>query len=205
MNASEAWRGFIALIAQLDLVLALIGLGLALAPLRYTALITAILLFISCDVGAALSFHELISQFTDIGIGLVEGTFLGALASVLAGAALLAPEIVATPAALLAAIGNGLIAGAVIAAKTPAETDELSFTIGAISASILLVAVGLTGRRILGSPAWTRIAGKIVGAWLVAIAGLLLALPAARHSPPKPSAALSLPAPPKAFRSVVPP
>ena len=204
MNAGEASRGFVALMAQLDLVLALIGLGLALAPLRQGALAAATLLFITGDVAAALSSHELISQFAGIEIGLVNGTFLGALASIIAGAALLAPEILTIPAALLAAIGNGLIAGAVIAAKTPAGIDELSFTIGAVSASMLLVAMALAGRRLLGSPAWTRIAGKIVGAWLVAIAGLLLALPA-RHAPPKPSAVLTLPAPPKAFRSVMPP
>ena len=204
MNADEVWRGFVALMAQLDLVLALIGLGLALAPLREGALAAATLLFISGDVVAALSTHELTSQFAGIDASLANGTLLGALASIIAGAALLAPEIFATPAALLAAIANGLIAGAVIAAKTPAGIDQLSFTIGAVSASILLVAVALSGRRLLGSPAWTRIAGKIVGAWLVAIAGLLLALPA-RHAPPKPSAVSSLPAPPKAFRSVVPP
>jgi hypothetical protein len=105
---------------------------------------------------------------------------------------------------LIAAVGNGLITGGVIAATTPAGGDELSFTVGALSASILLVTVALTGRRLLGSPAWTRIAGKILGAWLVAIAVLLVALPT-RHSPPKPSAISSVPAPPKAFRSVVPP
>jgi hypothetical protein len=35
--------------------------------------------------------------------------------------------------------------------------------------------MALSGRLLLGSPAWTNVAGRIVGAWLVAIAGLLLA------------------------------
>jgi hypothetical protein len=204
MGSGEAWRGFLALMAELNLVLALIGLGFALAPLREGALAAATLLFVGSDVAAALRTHELMNQIAGIEIGLVNGTFLGALASVIAGAALLAPDIVATPIGLIAAVGNGLITGGVIAATTPAGGDELSFTVGALSASILLVTVALTGRRLLGSPAWTRIAGKILGAWLVAIAGLLLALPT-RHSPPKPSAISSVPAPPKAFRSVVPP
>jgi hypothetical protein len=204
MNLEEALRGFAALAVQPDLVLALVGLGLAMAPLRDRALALASLLFVSGDLAAALGAHKLASQYAGIETGLVDETVLGALASIIAGVALLAPEIVASPSALLAAIGNGVLVGAVIASKTPAGVDELSFTIGAVSASILLVALSLSGRRLLGSSNWTRVAGKIVGAWLVAIAGLLLALPA-RHVPPKPSAVSSVPAPPKAFRSVLPP
>jgi hypothetical protein len=52
---------------------------------------------------------------------------------------------VSIPAALLAAIGNGVVAGAVIAATTPAGFDESSFTIGAVSGTILLVAMVLSG------------------------------------------------------------
>jgi predicted ABC-type sugar transport system permease subunit len=60
---------------------------------------------------------------------------------------------VSIPAALLAAIGNGVVAGAVIAATTPAGFDESSFTIGAVSGTILLIAMALSGRLLLGSPA----------------------------------------------------
>jgi hypothetical protein len=131
---------------------------------------------------------------------------LGALASVFSGAALLAPAIVVSVAALLAAIANGVIAGALISYKTPAGPEQLAFAIGAISASILPFAVALTGRRFIGIADWTNIAGRIVGAWLLAIAALLLALPAAsRQLPPKQPNVSSLPSPPKAFRSVVPP
>jgi hypothetical protein len=107
---------------------------------------------------------------------------------------------VSIPAALLAAIGNGVVAGAVIAATTPAGFDESSFTIGAVSGTILLVAMALSGLLLLGSPAWTNVAGRILGAWLVAIAGLLLALPAAsKQQPIKQPSLSSLPSPPTAF------
>jgi hypothetical protein len=57
MNPDVAWRGFVALMAQLDLVLALIGLGLALAPLGQNALAAATLLFIGSDVAAMFLRH----------------------------------------------------------------------------------------------------------------------------------------------------
>ena len=100
----------------------------------------------------------------------------------------------------------GSLPGAVIAATTGAGFDESSFSIGAVSGTILLIAMALSGLLLLGSPAWTNVAGRIVGAWLVAIAGLLLALPAHQSNSRSSSrASPSLPSPPTAFRSVVPP
>jgi hypothetical protein len=59
MDPGAAWRGFVSLMSQLDLVLALIGLGLALAPLGDGVLVAATLLFIGGDIAAALSTHQL--------------------------------------------------------------------------------------------------------------------------------------------------
>jgi hypothetical protein len=206
MDWSEAWHGILELTAQFDLVLALAGLGLGLGSRDKGTLAAGTLLFIGCDVAAALGAHQQFGQFPWIEMRLADGTFLGALASIFSGAALLAPAIVASVAALLAAIVNGVIAGVVISYKTPAGPEQLSFAIGAISASILIFAAALTGRRLIGIADWAYIAGRIVGAWLVAIAALLLALPTSpRHLPPTQPAVSSLPSPPKAFRSVVPP
>ena len=206
MDWSVAWHGFFELTAQFDLVLALVGLGLGLGPRDRGTLAAGILLFIGSDVAAALGAHQQFAQYPWIEVRLADGTFLGALASVFSGAALLAPAIVASVAGLLAAIANGVIAGVLISYKTPAGPEQVSFAIGAISATILPFAVALTGRRLMGIADWTNIAGRIVGAWLVAIAALLLALPTSpRHSPPTQPAVSSLPTPPEAFRSVVPP
>jgi hypothetical protein len=206
MNWSVAWHGFAELTAQFDLVLALGGLGLALGRRDKGMLAAGILLLIGCDVAAALGAYQQFGQFPWIEMRLADGTFLGALASIFSGVALLAPAIVASVAALLAAIANGVIAGVVISYRTPAGPEQLAFATGAISASILLFAMALTGCRLIGHTTWMKIAGRIAGAWLVAIAALLLALPASpKHLPPRQPVVSSLPSPPKAFRSVVPP
>jgi hypothetical protein len=206
MEPEQIVRGFAALASQPNLVLALVGLGLALAPLHERALALAASLFVGGNLAGALGAHRLAMRLPGIESGMADATLLGALACIVAGAALLAPRMIATPATVVAAIGNGVVVGLMIAAKTPAGTDELSFILGAATASISLLLLSVLGRRLLGSADWTGIAGKIVGAWLVAIAGLLLALPASRHSPGNPPPALSaLPGPPKAFRSVLPP
>jgi hypothetical protein len=206
MDWWQAWRGFVDLTAQLDLVLALFGLGLAVAPLEAGALAMAVLLFLTSGLATALGAQELIARFDAIQAGLANASRLGALASFVSGAALLAPPVAAVPAGLLAALANGAIAGLMIGYRSPGGPTELSFVLGALSASAAAFGAALAVRRVLGSPAWTRIAGRIVGAWLMAIAGLLLALPAApKHAPADKPAVSSLAPAPKAFRSVVPP
>jgi hypothetical protein len=206
MDWWQAWRGFVELTAQFDLLLALFGLGLAMAPLKAGALAAAVVLFLTSDLAAALGAHELITRFAPIQAALANQSLLGALASLIAGTALLAPPVAAVPAGLLAALANGAIAGLVIGYRSPAGPDELSFVIGALSASAVACCAALAVRRVLGNPAWTRIAGRIVGAWLIAIAGLLLTLPAApKHASAEKPSVSSLPPAPKAFRSVVPP
>jgi hypothetical protein len=206
MDWSATLAGFEAIPAQFDLVLALVGYGLASAVPRKGISFAALIVFLIANACAALGGHQLISRIQSDIVNLANGPSLGATANLISGAALLAPGVIAVPFLFVAGLANGLIVGMLIAMKALGGPGELAFTAGALIASVSIVAVAMLARRETLKAPWAQIASRIAGAWLIAIGILVLALPTARKHPQSDfPVAIPSPLPPKAFRSVIPP
>jgi hypothetical protein len=130
MEVSVILHGFVEIASQIDLTLALIGLGLSIGVLPKEIRLIAVTVFAIADFTAVFGGHPLISKLHNEGVVLLSGLAIGGLANLLSGATLLAPAAIASPFNLLAVLGNGLIIGLLIAFKAPGGPGEVAFTVG---------------------------------------------------------------------------
>jgi hypothetical protein len=182
-------------IAAYDLVLALVGLGVATAQLsRWPALLVFVALGAGIPFGIA-GEHRLAAQLTLTPDSARQLGFVGPLACVAAGLALAPGALLRAVLAPVAAACCGAALGFLVAFHDPSLGDPRFAGGGAAAGLWLLAAPAIVLRRF--KRGWLRIGGRILASWLIAI-GLLLggskyvvqqraAQPVAVVPPPPPS------------------
>jgi len=158
-------------IAAYDLVLALVGLGVAAAQLsRWAALLVFVALAAGIPFGIG-SEHRLAARLTLTPDSAWQLGFIGPLACVAAGLALVPGLLLRVVLAPLAAAFCGAALGFLIAFHDPSLGDP-RFAIGAAAAGLCVMAVPTIVLPWFAR-GWLRIGGRILASWLIAI-GLLL-------------------------------
>jgi len=158
-------------IVTYDLVLPLVGLGVALAPMtRWQTILVAILFVGGIPLGI-LSEHRLLSA-TGLPPSLARYfIYLGPLCCVVAGITLAAAGSLRLWIMPTATLFTGAALGFLVALHDPTVGNP-RFACGAATAGLWLIAAAPALLRRFGG-SWLKIGGRILASWLVAI-GLLL-------------------------------
>jgi len=158
-------------IAAYDLVLALVGLGVSTAQLSRWA---AVFVFVAFAAGIPFgigSEHRAAAQLTLTPDSARQLSFLGPLACVAAGLALVPGGWLRAAVAPVAAVCCGAVLGVLTAFHDPSLGDP-RFAAGAAAAGLCVMAAPVVVLPWF-KRGWLRIGGRILASWLIAI-GLLL-------------------------------
>lgn len=157
--------------ATYDMVLPLVGLGVASAQMTRWQTLLVIIMFAAGVLLGILSEERLLSAMAVEPGSAGRFVFIGPSCCVIAGLALVAPGSVRFWTASDAAACVGVALGFLIAFNDPSVGD-VQFACGAVAAGLWLIAAPSTVlRRLDGS--WLKIGGRVFASWLVAI-GLMV-------------------------------
>jgi hypothetical protein len=154
------------------LALPLIGLGLATPPSRAGLAIACVIAF-AVGVGASLSLGDwVMTTQAEIASLMVRGPVCNAVMCGAVGLALALPRLMQGWHVPIAALLSGAALGMLIALDSPGDDASIWFSDSAAAGGLLLVVLSMALRSILERP-WIRVAGRILGSWLIAV-GLML-------------------------------
>jgi hypothetical protein len=173
LDRSPFEAGVLDTLLRFDLSLAFAGLGLALAASPRRHRLAANLVLVVCGIGAgAIIGVRLAAAIEDDSGAALYGLLAGPLLCVVTGVALAAPAAIRVWAHPPAALAAGVALGLPIVADSMSRA-QVEFTAGALSSGIgLILAPLLLLWPFVRSGA--TIAGRIFGAWLIAIGLMLL-------------------------------
>ena len=180
--------GLLYTLTRYEQSLPLAGLGLALAQMRLRPLFVNVALFIAAVPLGGLVANAIVAALATGADLFVYLRLLPAACCATTGLVLVVRGTIRAFLLPVAALASGLALGLVINMSDP-TVEESMFALGAVACGIWLVAGPLLLWRRFAQP-WFLIAGRIFGAWLIAV-GLMLG---ALHLIPPPDLAEPPPA-----------
>jgi hypothetical protein len=183
--------GLLYTVTRYDQALPLVGIGFAIAQLPLRLCIIGLIVF-ALGVPAGGLMSDGIAATLSQNPGLAGYVFLIApICSVAVGATLATPRLIAAMLTPVAAFFSGAVLGLVVSFNDPSAA-AIWFAAGAVLSGLWLTVPPLLLWRQFQRP-WFPIAGRIFGAWLIAIGAMLIAsqlipLPLPAEPPPEVSA-----------------
>ena len=171
MILHEVEAGLIYMLLRFEQALPLVGLGLAMVPMKPRE-IAAILILIPAGIGLGGMVGNVLGAMIEADFDAIRFVLLiGPSYCVLIGIVLLAPIALRVWTALPAAVISGVVIGVEVGGSYMG-TPDLGFAAGLLLTGILLIFVPLVLAREFQGP-WHRIAERIFGSWLLAIGAML--------------------------------
>jgi len=174
--------GLLYTVTRYDQALPLVGIGIAIAQLpRRLCLVSLIILAAGIPAGGLMSDWVLgaLSEHSEF-VGYL--FLIAPVCCAIVGLALVMPNRIAVVLTPLAAFLSGAALGLVVSFDDPSAAAK-SFAAGAVLSGLWLTVPPLLLWRRFNRP-WFPIAGRIFGAWLIAIGAMLTALELISRPPP---------------------